>query len=177
MRYTLCSAPDLASIHFRCRSDHSTSSSTQLRDLADEVAGVARNGIQRLWGAADIAQEREHYRIHDKDIRDGKERAWRRIRRLNLESLPVHHRVLYAIVHEGSPISGEDLHERYDEIAEEAYRGEPAQPIKNRARRAKFAKLVEYDLVEFEGPTRARTYRVIDEEVEPNLGLPQTVTR
>ncbi|UHQ96438.1 Cdc6/Cdc18 family protein [Natrinema halophilum] len=152
-------------------------SRTQLRDLADDVAGVARNGIQRLWGAANIADEREHLTIHDEDIQDGEDRAWRRIRRLNLESLPVHHRVLYAIVHEAGEISGEALHERYDEVADVIYQGEPAQPIGERARREKFQKLREYKLVDYEGPTRDRTYWVIDEDVEPqHIELPESVS-
>ncbi|MGQ3413638.1 Cdc6/Cdc18 family protein [Natrinema sp. LN54] len=157
---------------------HSVVSSTQLHDLADEVAGVARNGIQRLWGAADIAKERGHFTVHDTDIRDGKERAWRRIRRFNLESLPYHHRVLYAIVHEAGEISGEDLHDRYDEVAEDVYHNKAPQSIRERARRKKFEKLKRYDLVDYAGPTSDRTYWVIDEEVEPQkVELPAAATQ
>lgn len=142
-------------------------SASQLRTIADEVAGVARNGIQRLWGAATVADENGHYTIHDTDIEDGKERAWRRIRRMNLQSLPLHHRVLYAIVHEAGEISGEELHDRYDEVAEEIYYNKSPQSIGERARRDKFEKLKRYDLVSYTGPTRDRTYWVIDEQVEP----------
>lgn len=144
----------------------------QLEELADDVAGVARNGIQRLWGAATVARDRGHVRIHDEDIDAGEERAWRRIRELNLASLPTHHQVLYAIVHEAGAISGERLHERYDEVADEVYQGRPAQPIGERARREKFPKLEEYDLLEYSGPTSNRVYEVADAEVEPRIELP-----
>ncbi|AFZ73070.1 Cdc6/Cdc18 family protein [Natronobacterium gregoryi] len=144
----------------------------QLEYIADEVAGVARNGIQRLWGAAVEARDRGHVRIHDEDIERGEERAWRRIRELNLESLPTHHQVLYAIVHEAGAISGDRLHERYEEVAADVYHGTAAQPIGRRARREKFPKLREYDLVEYEGPTRSRVYEVADPDVEPKVDLP-----
>ncbi|EMA31709.1 Cdc6/Cdc18 family protein [Halobiforma nitratireducens] len=146
----------------------------QLEYIADEVAGVARKGIQWLWGAALEATDQTHYRIRDGDIQDGKERAWHHIRELNIDSLPTHHQVLYAIVHEAGEISGSELHARYDEIAEEAYQGTPATPIGERARRKKFPKLVEYDLVDYDGPTRDRTYWPVDDDVEPQVNLPTT---
>ncbi|SDR25460.1 Cdc6/Cdc18 family protein [Natronobacterium texcoconense] len=152
-------------------------SGDQLRYIADGVAGVARNGIQWLWGAATVAHEREHVTIHTDDVRDGKERAWRRVRELNLESLPTHHQVLYAIVHEAGEISGEKLHDRYDEIKDDVYRGVPACPIGERARREKFPKLREYDLVDYEGSTRDRTYWVVDESVTPRLELSSSADR
>ncbi|WP_049888210.1 MULTISPECIES: Cdc6/Cdc18 family protein [unclassified Natrinema] len=151
--------------------------SEQLRWLADAVAGVARDGIQRLWGAAHVAREQGHLRIHDEDIEAGKERAEHRIRKLNLQSLPFHHQVLYAIIHEAGEISGEALHDRYDTIAEEVYHGVAPTSIGKRARRGKFKKLEEYNLIGYEGPTRDRTYRVIDGDVEPQLELPVAATQ
>lgn len=63
----------------------------QLERIADEVAGVARYGIQSLHAAAQLATERDHWTIEEQDITDSFARAQRRIRRLNLRSLPVHH--------------------------------------------------------------------------------------
>ncbi|AFZ73021.1 Cdc6/Cdc18 family protein [Natronobacterium gregoryi] len=146
-----------------------------LQYIADGVAGVARNAIQWLWGAATVAHERDHVTIQDEDVKDGKERAWRRVRELNLESLPTHHRVLYAIVHDAGEISGEELHNQYNAVKDDLYRDIPACPIGKRARREKFSKLREYDLVDYDGSTRARTYWVIDESVTPQLELPTSV--
>lgn len=139
----------------------------QLRQIADDVHGVARNGIQRLWAAGTFAAERGHYKITDQDIADGEERAMTRIRHMNLTSLPFHHRVLYAIVHEAGEITGDELHQRYEQVAEDLYHGQPAESIGERARLEKFPKLEQYDLVRRKGKTKDRVYRVIDPDVEP----------
>nr|WP_321576087.1 hypothetical protein [Halosolutus gelatinilyticus] len=94
----------------------------------------------------------------DRDVDDSFERAKHEIRKLNLESLPCHHQVLYAIVHEAGEITGPELHQRYEEVADEAYAGTPVYPLGKRARRDKFPKLKEYDLVNYDGPTRDRLY-------------------
>lgn len=53
------------------------------------------------------------------------------------------------------------------------YQGTPATPIGDRDRRKKFPKLVEYDLIDYQGPTRDRTYWVIDKDADPQIELPQ----
>lgn len=149
----------------------------QLEQIADEVAGVARNGIQALYAAAELANERGHLTIHDDDVDDGYERARHRIRKLNLTSLPFHHQVLYAIVHEAGELRAEELHARYVEC-ESIYENKAPMPISERQRRRKFPKLVDYDLVEFDGTNRGRVYRAVDEDVEPTIELPEpSVTR
>lgn len=142
-------------------------SRSQLEAIADEVAGVARKGIQSLRAAAELAHERGHHRIRDRDVNEAYERARHRIREMNLESLPWHHQVLYAIVHDAGEISGTELHDRYDAIADEVYSGSPVTPIGKRARRDKFPKLEKYDLISYDGPTRDRLYWVVDKDVEP----------
>jgi len=42
----------------------------QLRTIADEVAGVARYGIQALRAAAELATERGHHRVRDVDLEE-----------------------------------------------------------------------------------------------------------
>ncbi|WP_049891867.1 Cdc6/Cdc18 family protein [Natronococcus amylolyticus] len=139
----------------------------QLEAIADEVAGVAREGIQSLRAAAELAHERGHHRIRDRDVADSYERAKRRIRRLNLQSLPYHHQVLYAIIYEAGEITGKELHDRYEASADVVYSGSPVQPLGKRARRGKLPKLQAYDLINYDGPTRDRLYWVVDEEIDP----------
>ena len=144
----------------------------QLREIANKVAGVARDGIQSLRAAAELAEESGHAQITAEDLADCYERAQCRIREANLASLPFHHQVIYAIVQDAGEISASDLHDRYDAIASEAYRGTDCTPISKRSRRNKLQKLEEYDLVECDGGTRARTYRVCDDGVVNSVGIP-----
>ncbi len=143
----------------------------QLRTIADEVAGVARFGIQALRAAAELAGERGHSRIHGVDVDDSFERAQHRIRQTNLRSLPFHHHVLYALIHGAGGLSASDLHARYEEVAQRLYYGHDLTPIGRRSRRNKLAKLQEYDLIEYEGPAQNRVYRVLDETIEPPVGV------
>ena len=141
----------------------------QLCTIADEVAGVARYGIQALRSAAELATERGHHRIRDVDVDDSFERAQHRIRQANLRSLPFHHHTLYALIHGAGEISASDLHTRYEELSERVYYGHDLTPIGRRSRRNKIAKLQEYDLIEHEGPPQNRVYRVLDKDIEPPI--------
>jgi len=143
----------------------------QLRTIADEAAGVARYGIQALRAAAELATERGHHHIRDIDVDDSFERAQHRIRQANLRSLPFHHHVLYALVHGAGGLPASELHARYEEVAQRLYYGHDLTPIGRRSRRNKLAKLQEYDLIEYEGPAQNRVYRVLDESIEPPVGI------
>jgi len=105
----------------------------QLQTIADEVAGVARFGIQALRAAAELATERGHSRIHGVDIDDSFERAQHRIRQANLRSLPFHHHVLYALIHGAGGLPASDLHARYEEAAQRLYYGHDLTPIGRRS--------------------------------------------
>ncbi|GGM63998.1 Cdc6-like AAA superfamily ATPase [Halarchaeum rubridurum] len=145
--------------------------SDQLHTIADEVAGVARDGIQSLRAAAELAQERDHPHIHDLDVADCYARARTAIRRSNLASLPTHHQVLYAVLYQFGDewVRGGRLHDRYERADDRLYSGLPVQPISRRDRRYKIQKLEAYDLVEREGKRRGTEYRVVDRDVEPPL--------
>ena len=143
-----------------------------LRTIANEVAGVARYGIQALRAAAEFASDRGHGRIQEIDVTDSFERARRRIRESSLRSLPFHHHLLYGLVHQGRELSASTLHDQYETIAEDVYFGRDLTPIGGRARRNKLSKLREYDLIGCQGPPQNRRYFVLDESIEPPVSLP-----
>ncbi|KDS91181.1 ATPase AAA [Halorubrum saccharovorum] len=143
----------------------------QLETIADDVAGVAREGIQTLHAAAEIGVEREHSRIYDVDVDDAYERARSRIREANLSSLPFHHRVLYELIRDVGGITGREFHQRYEAIAERVYANRERMPISRRDRRNKLDKLQEYDLIERERIDHRWLYTAVD----PDLAAPLDV--
>lgn len=145
---------------------------TQLEWIADEVAGVARQGIQALRAAAVIADERGHETIRDGDIEDSFARAQRRIRQQNLQSLPFHHQALYALIHAAGELSGPELHDRYDRLAPVLYDERASTAIGRRSRRNKLQKLAAYGLIETDGVRNERVYRPADPAVTPPIEVP-----
>lgn len=151
---------------------HGVVDDEQLRTIADEVAGVARFGIQALRAAAEFASDRGHSQIEATDVQNSFELARRRMRRSSLDSLPFHHHVLYRLIHQAGKLSSSTLHEQYEELAEDMYFGRDLTPISGRARRNKLSKLREYDLIDCQGPPQNRWYYVLDETIEAPVSLP-----
>ena len=118
-----------------------------LETVADRAAGGARRGIQTLRAAGEIAGERE-CAVSDVDVDAAHARALRRIRELNLQSLTVHHHVLYELIRAAGSITPEDLNDRYDRVADQVYDGRGAVPVGRRQRRTKLRKLDEYGLID-----------------------------
>lgn len=143
----------------------------QLETIADDVAGVAREGIQTLRAAAEIAVEREHGHIHDTDVNDAYERARASVREANLQSLPFHHRVLYELIRDAGEITGRELNQRYESAEERVYANRERTPISRRDRRNKLNKLRAYDLVERERLDHRWLYSPMD----PSLKTSQAV--
>jgi len=142
----------------------------QLETIADDVAGVAREGIQTLRAAAEIALEREHNRIYDADVEDAYERARSSIRAANLQSLPFHHRVLYKLVRDAGQLTGRELNQRYEAVEDRVYANRERTPISRRDRRNKLDKLRAYDLIERERLDHRWLYTAVDENlVVPDL--------
>ncbi|WP_435347255.1 Cdc6/Cdc18 family protein [Haloarchaeobius sp. HRN-SO-5] len=144
----------------------------QLERIADDVAGVARVGIQSLHAAAELATSRGHERIEPGDVDDSYDRARHRIRQENLSSLTFHHQVLYELIRDADELTGIDLHRRYDMISKQAYRGRRGTPISERARRNKLSKLADHDLIEVIDGRATRRYRVVDDRVESPRDVP-----
>lgn len=139
----------------------------QLEQIADDVAGNARRGIQVLREAARQANRQAHDRILDEDIEDAYPLAQRRMREYSLHSLPFHHQVVYEIIRTTRGVTGRELHDIYDDLADEIYRGRPMTPITSDSdRRRKLRKLREYDLVEKTAENRHGKYVPCDAEVE-----------
>jgi len=82
-----------------------------------------------------------------------------------VESLPLHHQLLYELIREAETLSPTELHARYETVAEERYTNRNRTPISQRGRRNKVRKLEEYDLIEIVGETRYREFRLVDETV------------
>mgnify|MGYP006282615611 CR=1 FL=1 len=142
---------------------------SQLEWIADEVAGVARYGIQSLRAAADHADDRGSFEIEAEDIEACFEIAKRRIREINLRSLTVHHHVLYALIHAAGEITGVELHERYDTMAERVYADSRRTPIVRRTRRDRLRKLEEYGLIERTGGAGVTRYAPTDASIQPPI--------
>lgn len=131
--------------------------------IADHAAGVAREGIQTLWAAGTLAGKHST-EVESIPVEDAHERAMRRIRRENLRSLPLHHHICYEIVRVHGPLDGSAFHDRYEDIAEAAYRDHRPQPMTTRrARQKKLEKLATYDLIEQGG--RWDDHAVCDRDV------------
>jgi hypothetical protein len=77
--------------------------------------------------------------------------------------------VLYALVHAHGPVTGQELHRRYEAVADRVYRDRSLVPIGKRARRNKLRKLLEYDLVEAIGPDSHREYNPTDASIDPPI--------
>ena len=148
---------------------------TYLESIADHVGGVAREGIQTLRAAGKIAAE-EQSSVEGVEIEEAHERALRWIRQSNLESLPVHHQLLYELIRQSESVTPSELHQRYEQVAEAVYSDRDRVPIGKRARRNKLRKLDEYDLIEIGGENRHREYCVVDPSVTPPQGFDQLRT-
>jgi Cdc6-like AAA superfamily ATPase len=92
----------------------------QLRPIANHVAGVARFGIQALYADAELAVKRSHARLRPLDVDDAYDRAFHRVRQSNRNSLPLHHHVLYELIRVADEVSAPQLHERYENAAEQS---------------------------------------------------------
>ncbi|QHS17954.1 AAA family ATPase [haloarchaeon 3A1-DGR] len=142
-----------------------------LEEIADFAAGKARPAIQTLRCAAEIAGEADRSQIRSVDVQPGYERAMTYIRERNLQSLSIHHHVLYELVRSGGEdgILSDDLHDRYDAVAEKVYQGREQTPIGQRQRRTKLRKLRYYELIDFPDRRSRRQYEAVDPSIESPL--------
>lgn len=138
-----------------------------LEGIADHAVGQARKGIQTLRAAAKLAGQR-NCRVEAVPVDEAHQVALRRIRQANLNSLPFHHNVLYELIRDAGSLEPGELHRRYEEVAEEVYRGRGSVPIGNRQRLHTLEKLESYELIE-RAESQHDEHRVLDFEVESEL--------
>ncbi|MFY4811612.1 Cdc6/Cdc18 family protein [Haloarcula sp. AONF1] len=164
-RYTVNELADILEARARRGLPSGAVTREQLEEIANEVAGVARKGIQALRQAALLAEERNHSEIKTDDVADSFGHAQRYILQKNLDSLPFHHQLLYEVIRLNDGLKAGELHDRYEKIADDVYRGRGQTPISERSRRLKLSKLEDYELIETEGENRHREYKIKDGSV------------
>jgi Cdc6-like AAA superfamily ATPase len=143
----------------------------QLEAIADQVAGVARAGIQTLRAAAEESARRGYGQVRDEVLERAHELAQRHIRKQRLASLPLHHQIIYEIIRDAGEIKAQAFHDRYDAMSDDVYQGVPKTPIAKGSRRRKCRKLVEYGLLECDGENRNRAYQVCNEDIRAPVGV------
>ena len=138
----------------------------QLECIADDVAGVARDGIQTLRAAAELATEAGRDHIVDADLEAGRARAERAIREANLRSLPFRYQFLYAVIQSAGEVSSSAIYDHYEQVGDRVWDGRPGTPPSRRTIRGHLEKLREYDLIE----SADSVHRPTDPSLEPAHG-------
>jgi orc1/cdc6 family replication initiation protein len=123
-----------------------------LERIADEAAGDARLTISILRSAARTAHHEQATRITREIVEDAIPNAQNEMKRKNLETLTPHQRTLYEIIEENGDVEPGDLYE--------AYRDRVESPKSDRTVRTYLTKMDRYGLIEAEGTSRDRLYRV-----------------
>jgi Cdc6-like AAA superfamily ATPase len=122
-----------------------------------------------------LAEERDHSDIWSDDVADSYERAKRYILQKNLDSLPFHHQLLYELIRVGGGLKAGELHDRFEAVADDVYRGRGLTPISERSRRLKLSKLEDYELIEMEGENRHRRYKVQNPRIVADVEIELTI--
>ncbi|AFZ74594.1 Cdc6/Cdc18 family protein [Natronobacterium gregoryi] len=138
----------------------------QLEWIADDCDGEARWAIKTVLAAAELAVDRGHDYFHDRDVQDGFERAKHKIRKANLQSLPVTYLRLYELVRAIGPVSGEEMKAAYEAHKKEIFDGRGRGPVSWRRAWDYLSKMADYDLLEMPGETNSKVYQVVDKELE-----------
>lgn len=123
-----------------------------LGQIANAAAGDARLAISILRGAARTAQDERTTRITIEIVEDVIPQAHSEIKRKNLETLTPHQQTLYEIIEEGGEVTPSELYNAYRERVE--------SPKSDRTVRSYLTKMDRYGLIEAEGTSRDRIYRV-----------------
>lgn len=177
-RYTTTELVDILEPRVEHGLEPDSITTDQLEWVADEVAGVARYGIQSVLAAAELAVERNHDRVREVDVRDGFDRARAKMRESNLRSLPFGPCVVYELLRlEGSGdwIAGTHIQDRYEDLGDRLYADRNQDPVSRRQVRNYLEKLQEYNLIEGRNETCWREYRVVDSALEAPIEIKLTV--
>jgi len=148
---------------------------SELRQIADDVAGNARKGIQVFRAAAEIAGEQSDDRIQPEHIKQARDRANQRILQANLESLSFHHKFVYELIRVEAGIEKGDVYDAYTAIADEVYYGRKLNSLCERSVQNKLQLLAGYGLIEATAGGRYGEYKVVKSDVVPAIDVPELV--
>lgn len=123
-----------------------------LSQIATQAAGDARIAIGILRNAARHAHDRGLEEIPDDIISEVVPEAKTEMQQKTIERLTEHQQVLYDIITDTGTIEPQDLYEEYE--------ARVADPKTKRTVRNHLSKLEHYNLIESEGSTKDRIYRV-----------------
>lgn len=123
--------------------------------IADAAAGNARLGIAYLRRAAKYVEAGNASELTESVVQEVAEDAREDIRSNHKRHLGTHQQVLYEIIQEAGSkgVTAGELHNQYERRAQE--------PKTKRTRRRYLDSLQRYDLIESEGSTRGRRYRLV----------------
>lgn len=140
----------------RARADRGLTADAVDRDvlerIADAAAGDARLAISILRSAARTAHHEQLARITLEIVEDAIPNAQSEMKRKNLDTLTPHQRALYEIIDENGEVIPSALYE--------AYRDRVENPKSDRTVRTYLTKMDRYGLIDAEGTSRDRVYRV-----------------
>ena len=125
-----------------------------LQGIADAAAGDARVAIGALRAAVRRAVRNNREHVTDADVEAAVPAAETLIHERTVERLTDDQRALYDIVREAGEIDPGELYDRYESRV--------AEPKSRRTLRNYLAKMAHYDLVERDGETRGRVYRIVE---------------
>lgn len=118
--------------------------------IADLAAGDARRAIAILRRAARYVEQRDMQSLTCEVVNAIEDEAVANMRDRRVSSLGTHQRLLYEIINEGGRISPEELHERYEQQAQ--------NPKAKPTRRTYLQSLERYELIESHGCGRGTEY-------------------
>ena len=146
---------DILSARVRCGLEEGVITNEQLYSIADAAAGDARLSIGILRTAASTANRENHDHITDEMLTNAAMDARTQIRQKSLDSLTPHQRIVYDIIKDDGPLSPTEIHDQYVDEVED--------PRTKRTIRTYLSKMSQYNLLEANGTSRDRQYKLVTE--------------
>jgi orc1/cdc6 family replication initiation protein len=134
--------------------DPGSISETQLKRIANDAAGNARDAISILRSAARRSERSNRTIITDDVIEEAIPEARENIRQKNIGRLNEHQRVIYDLICDADEIAPSELYSRYQTAVED--------PRTDRTCRTYLSKLQRYNLIEAHGRGRSRVYTPVE---------------
>lgn len=124
-----------------------------LEMIADEAAGDARVALSILRSAAQAADRDGAETITAERITNAVPEAREAVRQKSLDALTPHQRAVYDIIEEAGSIEPADLYDAYRDLVDD--------PKTDRTVRNYLSKMEQYNLIEADGNSRDRIYRLV----------------